>query len=87
MRSTSLGPPAWASPVNHPAAALRGCFVTSREPGAGVEGRVDQKFDLELRGAAGGGVRATVSPESLKPSKSPGLRVRDEWLASRGLHA
>ena len=48
---------------------------------------MDQKFDLELRGAASGGVRATVYPESLKPSKSPGLRVRDELLACRGLHA
>lgn len=34
---------------------------------AGVEGRVDQKFDLELRGAAGGAVRASRDPKNLQP--------------------
>ena len=52
----------------------------SRGPAAGVEGRVDQKFDLELRGAAGGGVRAWAfaNPYSLTSYKSPGLRVHDD---------
>ena len=56
-----------------------------RGAAAGVEGRVDQKFDLELRGATGGGVRDSVGSITALYPKPPSCMMSG-WLLMGRIH-